>query len=74
MTEQSKGHIAFVPTTHGDRWEFWEREGSIWRQVESAPVMPDGYRSGRWYAYAKPEVVELLRKSTVESAPRVEEL
>lgn len=58
---KSIGHIAFVPDTHGSFWEYWERDGHIWRQSVVAPVMPDGYRSGRWYARATERCVEHLR-------------
>jgi hypothetical protein len=74
VRERSQGHIAFVPSTHGDRWEYWERDGSIWRQIESAPVMPDGFRSGRWYAYTKPEVCESLRRVVRRYAPHQDDL
>jgi hypothetical protein len=59
---QSLGHLAFVPDTHGSHWEYWERDGSIWRQNVNAPVMPDGYRGGRWYAYAREAVIDNLRR------------
>lgn len=69
--KRSTGHIAFIRDTHQGFWEYWERDGSVWRQSTAAPVMPDGYRSGRWYSYAKPEVIaslswDGLRNSGVE--------
>ena len=46
---RSDGHIAFVPRASGGAWEYWARQGEIWRADTIAPVMPDGYRVGRWY-------------------------
>lgn len=57
---RSDGHIAFVADTHGSAWEYWVRGDSIYRQNVNAPVMPDGYRSGRWYAYAHPDTIANL--------------
>lgn len=45
----SRGHIAFVPRATGGFWEYWARQGEIWRQDTHAPIMSDGYRIGRWY-------------------------
>ena len=70
MIEHSEGHIAFIPDTHQGFWEYWERDGHVWRQSTSAPVMPDGFRSGRWYAKATPAVVGHLRRSGVELCER----
>lgn len=49
MFETSIGHVAFVPRASGGTWEYWTRCGEVWRADVTAPVMPDGYRSGRWY-------------------------
>lgn len=49
MYQRSKGHISFVPRASKGTFEYWARDGHIWRMDASAPVMPDGFRSGRWY-------------------------
>ena len=59
--KRSSGHIAFVPRASGGTWEYWERDGEIWRQDTSAPVMPDGYRSGRWYGTDRHLTRETIR-------------
>jgi len=59
-TPASDGHIAFVRDTHGGFWEYWERGGDIWRQTTLAPVMPDGYRVGRWFAKSTPAAISNL--------------
>jgi hypothetical protein len=48
---RSAGHLAFIPDTHGGYWEYFRSEDGqhVYRQTTSAPVMPDGRRSGRWY-------------------------
>lgn len=51
--EKSKGHLAFV-AFRGQEWELFVRDGSIFRAPASAPVMPDGYRSGRWEGFDRP--------------------
>ncbi len=52
MLETSVGHVGFVRDSHGSLWEYWVRGDSVYRQNVAAPVMPDGYRSGRWFGYA----------------------
>lgn len=51
-SEKSSGHIAFMPDTHRGFWEYFVVGGDVYRATSSAPVMPDGRRSGRWYCYA----------------------
>lgn len=69
MIERSNGHIAFVPRASGGTWEYWTRDGEIWRQDTTAPVMPDGYRSGRWYGADRASTRENLLSAsrTVEA-------
>jgi len=56
----SKGHLAWEG---GSEW--YVRDGEIYRAPERAPVMPDGYRSGRWqcslrHARQHPTVYDFL--------------
>jgi hypothetical protein len=56
--EKSKGHIAFI-----DDVELFKRaNGDLYRAPISDVIMPDGYRSGRWEAYANKadERIEML--------------
>ena len=46
---KSLGHICFVPRVSGGWFEYFARSGHIYRMDSSAPVMPDGYRCGRWH-------------------------
>ncbi len=48
-TAISTGHLGFCPDTRGSRWEFYQHADHVYRAPVYAPVMPDGYRSGRWY-------------------------
>jgi len=57
---RSEGHIAFAPDTHGGYWEYYLVGSDIYRQTTGAPVMPDGRRSGRWYAPARKDIVSLI--------------
>lgn len=41
--QRSVGHICFAC-----RLEYFERDGEVYRAQSCAPVMPDGYRFGRW--------------------------
>ena len=44
MIEKSKDHIQFS----GEN-EFYLFNGSVYRADVNRPVMPDGYRCGRWF-------------------------
>lgn len=60
--DTSDGHICFVRRVSGGWWEYFARQGSIWRMDSSAPIMPDGFRCGRWYAYDREDVRQNLRR------------
>ena len=65
--DKSLGHVAFVPRVSGGTWEYWTRAGQVWRMDSSAPVMPDGYRSGRWYGPDRPDTLASLRRVAVRA-------
>ena len=47
MLEHSKGHICFVQG-NDTIFEYYDREGQIYRAPAYAVIMTDGYRCGRW--------------------------
>lgn len=59
---QSKGHIGFAVDPWGVKWEFYRRAGSVYKAHASAPVMPDGYRSGRWFGFDRESTYRELRE------------
>lgn len=69
VRERSRGHIAWVPRASGGMWEYWERDGEIWRMDSTAPVMPDGYRSGRWYGTDRHLTRTAIYRASI--APRI---
>lgn len=73
MTEHAKsqGHIAFVRRSSGGTWEYWTRCGEIWRMDASAPVMPDGYRCGRWYGAHRLSTIQNLRTIALDEGTLV---
>lgn len=46
--ETSRGHLKFVDGING-KYEYFKRNGQIYNAHIDRPVMPDGYRCGRWY-------------------------
>ena len=51
--QKSQGHIMFEDAKVGSSsmtWEFYRFNESIYRANAIAPVMPDGYRCGRWFS------------------------
>jgi hypothetical protein len=43
--EKSKGHIKFI---WNNTYEYYDRDGEVYLAPIHNPIMPDGYRSGRW--------------------------
>lgn len=58
--EKSKGHLCWWITEDGV-WEYFVRGADIYRAPHYAPVMPDGYRTGRWEYPDRPQFREYLR-------------
>ena len=46
--QKSMGHIAFGNMAPGGWAEFFIRNGELHRAPVDNPVMPDGFRCGRW--------------------------
>jgi len=46
MNKQSKGHKTFK-----DNYEYFTQGKDVYRAEISLPIMPDGYRCGRWFCY-----------------------
>lgn len=45
--KKSKGHICFGINA-GNSTEFYQRDNEVYRAPVGNPIMPDGYRCGRW--------------------------
>ena len=54
--DKSMGHLFF----EGGYEYFIAESGNVYRADAALPVMPDGYRCGRWFAYNEQRAVEYL--------------
>jgi len=55
--EKSKNHLFF-----SDKYEFFIREGSIYRASILNPIMIDGFRCGRWEYPNRKNYIKYLRE------------
>ena len=52
---KSVGHILFAGP-----YEYFRREGHIYKALTSNPIQIDGYRHGRWEGYDRQQTVARL--------------
>ena len=66
MNEKSKGHRGFIL---GYEYYVHHFNGHLYRAPIANPVMPDGYRAGRWEG--PPHMVDLLIRSAQHEEKRL---
>lgn len=51
LSDKSEGHLFFAEFEDFGKYEYFLRDGCIWRAPVSNVIMPDGYRCGRFEGY-----------------------
>lgn len=54
---KSKGHILFF-----DAYEYFRRDGHIYKALKSNPIQIDGHRHGRWEGYDRQQTLDYLER------------